>query len=221
MKTATTRTWLFGFAAALLLAMPAWAGPPLLCDPFDTAGAPSLAWGGDRWNQPLADYDLDRLATRTEALLAADTPVIARMETLRRAAIYASRDGRIARQLASRLDARIAAAGSGDAKALALFDSGYFLETLQEVVRLQSYDMPGVGPVDTAALRALLAQEDGSARIDRALALRPDDPSMRFAAALVARADQRAGAGAAHAQRARAGAEGDRLLALNIGLISP
>lgn len=222
MKTATTRSSLFGFAvAALLFATPAWAGPPLLCDPFDTAGAPSLAWGGKGWNQPLADYNLGALARRTEALLTPDTPVIARMETLRRAAIYASRDGKAVRDLAGRLDARIAAAGGDDAKALALFDSGYFLETVQEIVRLQGYDMPGIGRVDAPALRALLGREDGSVRIDQALALRPDDPSMRFAAALVARADQREADSLAHARLARTGTDGDRLLARNVGMISP
>ena len=73
--------------SSLLLAAPAFAGPPLLCDPFDTAGAPSLAWGGKGWNQARTHYDLATLVAQTEALLGADVPVIARMETLRRAAI--------------------------------------------------------------------------------------------------------------------------------------
>src|SRR5690606_8288102 len=62
--------------AALLLAAPAFAGPPLLCDPFDTAGAPSLPWGGDRWNQPLAGYDRTHLVGQAQALLTPDTPVV-------------------------------------------------------------------------------------------------------------------------------------------------
>jgi len=206
--------------ALSLCAFPAIAGPPLLCHPFDTAGAPSLAWGGPRWNQARADYDLRTLSANTEALLKAHTPVIARMETLRRAAIYASRDGAIATQLLSRLDARITGAATPTAQSLARFDSGYFTETLEEVVRLQGYDMPGVGKADTAGLRTLLAKRDGDAQVDAAVRLRPNDAAMRFAAALIASADQRTTAYATHARLARAGAANDRLLARNLQQIA-
>lgn len=203
----------------LLFAAPVLAGPPLLCHPFDTAGAPTLEWGGRGWNDARGDYDLARLGDRTETLLTAQTPVIARMETLRRAAIYASRDGDTLRDLSDRLQTRLKAAEGRDAKALALFDAGYFLETLQEIDRLQDYDMPGIGWVDRQVLRALLTQPDGSTRIEEALALRPDDAGLRFAAALVATADERVSDVARHARLARAEADQDRLLALNIGLI--
>lgn len=206
--------------ALSLCAFAAMAGPPLLCHPFDTAGAPSLAWGGPGWNQPRAGYNLRSLSTDTEALLKANTPVIARMETLRRAAIYASRDAAVARQLLARLDARIARARTPQSQALARFDSGYFTETLQEVVRLQGYDMPGVGKVDASGLRALIGKLDGSAQVDAAIRLRPNDPSMRFAAALIASADQRKAAYAVHARFARAGADSDRLLARNVQQIA-
>ena len=213
-------SWRLGLAlSALLFAAPALAGPPLLCHAFDTAGAPTLDWGGPGWNDARRDYDLARLGERTEALLGPQVPVIARMETLRRAAIYASRDGDTLRELSERLQARLKAAEGRDAKALALFDAGYFLETLQEVDRLQDYDMPGIGWVDRQVLRALLTQPDGSQRIDEALALRPDDPGLRFAAALVATADGRTADIATHARQARGDAAQDRLLALNIGLI--
>ena len=205
--------------SSLLLAAPAFAGPPLLCHPFDTAGAPSLAWGGKGWNQARTHYDLATLVAQTEALLGADVPVIARMETLRRAAIYASREGRVANALAERLEAR-ADAADRDVRALAAFDSGYYREVLQEIVRLQGYDMPGIGKVDAPALRALLAGGDGNQRIDEALALRPRDPALRFAAALVASADQRRDEIAGHVRIARAGVADDRLLAANIGQVS-
>lgn len=211
---------LCGLALSLLLfAAPAFAGPPLLCHPFQTHGAPSLPWDGDGWNQARADYDLARLGSDTEALLTPATPVVARMETLRRAAIYASRDGKAVRGLAARLDARIAAAKDDDAKALALFDAGYFSETLQDIVRLQGYDMPAIGKVDVSALRALLAGPDGSARIDRAMQLRPRDPALHFAAALVATADERKADYAMHSRIAQAGTRQDRLLALNVARI--
>ncbi len=206
--------------ALSLCAFAAIAGPPLLCNPFDTAGAPSLAWGGPRWNQARADYDLRTLSANTEALLTAKTPVIARMETLRRAAIYASRDAAVATQLLSRLDARITRATTTSVQSLALFDSGYFTETLEEVVRLQGYDMPGVGKADTDGLRALLAKRDGDAQVDAAITLRPNDPAMRFAAALIASADQRKTAYATHAAFARAAAAKDPLLARNLQQIA-
>jgi len=221
MNLRQTRAPFYGIAlSALLFAAPAFAGPPLLCHPFDTGGAPSLAWGGEGWNQARADYPLDRLVADTEALLTPAAPVIARMETLRRAAIYAARDGRVAHDLAAQLDARLAAAAGNDARALAAFDAGYFRETVQDIVRLQGYDMPGIGKVDAPALRRLLADGDGSARIDEALALRPQDASLRFAAALVAAADQRKTDRATHARLAQAGAAGDRLLAANIAQIA-
>jgi hypothetical protein len=207
--------------STLLFAAPAFAGPPLLCHPFDTNGSPSLSWGGKGWNDARADYDLGRLAADTEALLTPAAPVIARMETLRRAAIYASRDGKVARSLASRLDARTASANSEDAKVLALFDAGYFRETLQEVVRVQADDWNPFGnKTDTTGLRALLKEGDGNERIDRALSLRPGDPSLRFAAALVASADERKADYMAHARIARAGVAEDPLLALNVGQIA-
>ncbi len=207
-------------AGALLFAAPAFAGPPLLCHPFDIAGARSLPWG-EGWNRVDPGYDRARLVADTEALLAPRTPVIVRMETLRRAAIYASANGPVLRALARRLDARIAAARDPQGKALALFDVGYFAETLQDVERLQAIhasgdDMPGIGEVDAAALRGLASKGDGSVRIAQALRLRPGDAALRFAAALVASADEREVDRLAHARLARAGAADDRLLARNL-----
>jgi hypothetical protein len=202
-------------AAALLLSSAAFAGPPLLCHPFDTGGAASLPWGKG-WNRIDRSYDTARLPADTLGLLRADTPVIARMETLRRAAIYASADGAHVRDLTIKLDARIAAAKTPQAQAQALFDAGYYAETLQDIARLQGYDMPGIGKADTAAIRAVLARGDGSVRIAEALRLRADDASLRFASALVASADRRQQDYATHARIARAGARGDRLLALNL-----
>ena len=206
-------------AVALLFASSVQAGPPLLCHPFDTAGAASLPWGKG-WNAADRQYDTARLSADTLRLLDARAPVIARMETLRRAAIYASADGAKLRDLANKLDARVGIAKTPQAKALALFDAGYFAETLQDIARLQGYDMPGVGKVDVAAVRGVLAKGDGSLRIAEALKLRANDPSMRFAAALVSAADQRKGDYNTHARIARAGAPADAMLARNIGQVA-
>ena len=206
-------------AFALLCAPAAFAGPPLLCHPFDTAGAPSLPWGSG-WNQPARNYDPAHLSDDTMHLLAPGTPVIARMETLRRAAIYASADGNRMRDLATKLDARVAAAKDPAGRALALFDAGYFAETLQDIGRLQGYDMPGIGRIDATAVHAVLARGDGSVRIAQAVALRPRDSALRFASALVASADRRQADYAMNARLARAGAGSDRLLARNLDKIT-
>ena len=155
-------------AAVLLVPATSIAGPPLLCHPFDTGGAASLPWG-DGWNRIDRGYDTTRLSADTQRLLAIDTPVIARMETLRRAAIYASASGTALRDLEGWLQARVASAKKPRDRAMALFDAGYFAETLQEIVRLQGYDMPGIGKVDVDALRGVLAKGDGSLRIADAL----------------------------------------------------
>lgn len=222
MNGKSNKTLLCGLALSvtMLFAPIAFAGPPLLCHPFDIGNAHTLAWGGPGWNQPRSDYDLTRLSSETEALLTPQMPVIVRMETLRRAAIYASHNGAVARDLNTRLAARADKASTPTTKALALFDAGYFTETLQEIVRLQGYEMPGVGKVNTAALRAIVAAGDGSVRIDQALALRPNDAAMRFAAALVASADQRKADAATHKRIARLGAGNDRLLARNLSQIA-
>ncbi|MFT4178829.1 MAG: hypothetical protein QM612_05105 [Thermomonas sp.] len=207
-------------AAALLFSSAAIAGPPLLCHPFDTGGAASLPWGKGGWNAIDRGYDSTRLHSDTLRLLTAEAPVIARMETLRRAAIYASASGAQLRMLAAALEARITAASTPQARANALFDAGYFAETLQDIERLQGYDMPGLGKVDVVALRRLLAGSDGSVRIAEAIRLRGNDASMRFAAALVSAADQRTGDYNTHARLARVGVATDALLARNIAQLA-
>ena len=219
LRTSTRSSLRTALLAALLFSSAAFAGPPLLCHPFDTGGAASLPWGKG-WNVADRGYDTTRLQADTLRLLATDTPVIARMETLRRAAIYASASGTALRDLEGWLQARVASAKKPRDRAMALFDAGYFAETLQDIARLQGYDMPGIGKVDVAALRSVLAKGDGSLRIAEALRLRADDASMRFAAALVSAADERKADYDTHARVARAGAGGDRLLARNIGQVA-
>src|SRR5512147_2629597 len=91
--------------AAVAAASPALAGPPLLCHPYDIAGARSLPWqdGAASWEASRSDDTL--------ALLAPATPVVVRMETLRRAAIYSARDPQAGVRLFTALTARAEAAG--------------------------------------------------------------------------------------------------------------
>jgi hypothetical protein len=157
---------------SLLALVPAvaQAGPPLVCFPIPIGNAPSLAWGtSEGWDGQRPDYDVSRLAEDTAALLGPRTPVLVRMETLRRAAIYASGDAAAARALFDTLRARAGA----KADPLAQFDLGYAVETYR-----QTRFLPGHA-------QTVDPPEDGYALVRKALAARGSDPQMQYAAALV------------------------------------
>src|SRR5882724_6347749 len=66
----------------------ALAGPPLICHPFDIGSARSLPWTGPVWSRIDKNYNTDRLVEDTLGLLTPNTPVLVRLETLRRATVY-------------------------------------------------------------------------------------------------------------------------------------
>jgi hypothetical protein len=192
-------------AVALLLPTTAVAGPPLLCHPFDIGRATSLPWSGSSWRDASPEYDISQLTTDTLALLTPATPVIVRMETLRRAAIYATRDERVARDLLLRLlDRARAAEASGKADAMALFDAGYLAETFKQTSGI------------LRGLAAVTARIDGYELVKRSLAIRGTDPAIEFAAALMTQDPARKVAHVEHKRRAQAGAVADALLARNL-----
>lgn len=202
----------FALVALLAAATPALAGPPLLCHPFDIGAARSLPWdGSNAWWQGKPGYNLQNLVADTEALLTPATPVIVRMETLRRAALYASLDSKVASSLLASLTTR-ADAGSLNA----LFDAGYLTETYKQIAMLR-------GEREFAAragtIAGVLGKADGLAMLNKAITMRPDDASLQFAAALVAATADRS-AYRAHAEKARKGAAQDALLAKNIDKVS-
>jgi hypothetical protein len=182
----------------LILAPLAHAGPPLICRPFDIGDAKSLPFGRQNWHDRSPDYDTARLVQDTLALLGPQTPVLVRMETLRRAAIYAESNPRISEELAGKLMARAKSAGD----APALFDAGYLLETYRELG-----SMTRRGFVASAG--------NGYTLVQRALKLRGNDAEMEFAAALIAQG-HRNGMGREHLRRALAGAREGSLLARNL-----
>ena len=100
--------WVAMAVVALLgSAGPALAGPPLICHPFETGAVPLLSWGqGNGWNSPDTKYDLHRLTADTVRLLNKDAAVLARMENLRRATIYAMKDPQVAQELLAALVSR-------------------------------------------------------------------------------------------------------------------
>jgi hypothetical protein len=75
-------------------APPAAFGPPLVCFPFDIGSARSLPWSptGDPFEVD-AKYPVENLVVDTVKILDESQDVLVHMETLRRAAIYASRAG--------------------------------------------------------------------------------------------------------------------------------
>jgi hypothetical protein len=202
----------------LTLVRPAPAGPVLICKNYEIGAAKSLPWGGSDWRSVKPDYDINRLVEDTLALLTPETPVIVRMETLRRAVIYAAwsrvdrevnyakRNDNAAQELFSRImgNTKQSAFQSASKKPdpLRLFDAGFFLESWK-----QAYvDGSGKKPVDF----------DGYALVKQAIALRGNDPEMEFAAALITSIRSDKAAHRAHLQKAIAGAPEGSLLARNI-----
>src|SRR5215471_10540943 len=114
--------------SVLVLVTAALAGPPLICHPFDIGTAKSLPWTGTSWNLSGNEgYDTANLVRDTLTLLTPDIPVIVRMETIRRATLYARKDPRAAKELISRLYARATAAETTNPDPLAYFDVGYLV----------------------------------------------------------------------------------------------
>ena len=205
---------LTAFALALTVAAPALAGPPLLCHPFDIGTARSLPWDGKGgWSQGRSDYPLTQLAADTDAILQPATPVIVRMETLRRAALYASQDPTVASALLEKLSAK---ARGGQADALAPLDAAYFIEALHQITML---GQSGEFRNRIAGVKRVLAGRASAPFVADALRARPSDPAVAFAAALITMGKDKP-AYDAYASRARAGTSQDPLLARNIGHLS-
>jgi hypothetical protein len=216
LRSATGILTLVVLAATAEVAM---AGPPLLCHPFDIGTAKSLTWDNSHgWQGRVGATSMKTLVADTEALLTPDTPVIVRMETIRRAALYASTDTQVATDLLARLRERASNAKKG---ALETFDAGYLIETFRSIGNLRGWERDDRAKIQMTALLALVDKADGEAMIQQSLAARNGDPAIEFAAALIAgsyparRADYHK-----HAQKARAGAAQDALLTKNLDHIS-
>ncbi len=199
-------------AVGLTFALPALAGPPLICHPFVTDGAPLLPWAPGRdWNSPDPGYDVDALTADTLELLSADAPVLARMENLRRATIYAAKHQRVGAEL---LRAVVARTEAPAATALAWFDAGYLVETYRQYNLIHVHGMlptpKGYEPLLVGASAAL----DGYALVQKAAELAPGRaPELEFAASLMARDNA---VGEEHRRRAAAAAQPTSLLARNL-----
>jgi hypothetical protein len=213
----SNKSFIASFVLALLsVAAPALAGPPFICHPFDIGSAKSLPWADGDWLGMRGDYDITRVVADTEALLKTDMPTLARMETLRRAVLYASRDRTLAEQLVAALTARVHAADdTGRTDALSLFDAGYVLEAISEIEML-GHHMGSDLAVRGRTLAGMTRPQGGQALILKSAALRADDAGIAFALALISRTEDKQ----PHLLKARAGAKHDRLLATNMARLN-
>src|SRR5256885_7153026 len=121
-------------AALLCFAAVARAGPPLICHAIEIGNAKSLPWTSHNWNLSGGEtYDTKNLVRDTLDILGPNIPVLVRMETLRRATLYAGKDPVAAKELLAKLHARATAAeSSGHPDALAWFDVGYLAEAYKQ-----------------------------------------------------------------------------------------
>ena len=185
----------------------AFAGPPLVCHPIQIGNARSLPGGSGPFGI-LSSYDRSRLVEETLNLLTSDMPVLVRMETLRRATLYASgiyrgddgwkkqsdEDRRISYELLSRLMARALGESPGS---MASFDVGYLMSCYEQASIAK--DFKGYELVRKAL--------DSSGR----------NPEMEFACALITIWPKNV-EHSQHLQRAKAAAQKNSLLATNIEL---
>ena len=171
----------FAAAALAVTASPALAGPPFICHAFELSGSPSLPWGpklNEGWKNPDPAYDIAHLTADVTTLLATPMPVSARMETLRRATIYAAKDHAVASALLAALEAR-AKANPQDANAL--FDAGFLTEAYRQASRVYAWDMLEGREKGQWTLRTE-PTGDGAKLIDAAVALNTASaPEMRKA----------------------------------------
>ncbi len=209
MNSKTLRRALALFAVttfAVLVPTRVFAGPPLICHPYDIADAKTLPGGTDRFNMS-ASYDRTHLVADTLALLKSDTPVLVRMETLRRAAIYATGNLRtwngqkytnVDKELGAALIAKLQErTNTSDAtvRAHALFDLGFFSESVRQT---------GLDP-------AL----DGYALLVKSAETLKNNPDVEFALALASVSPKRA-EHTDHLARARALAQPGSPVAVNL-----
>lgn len=197
-------------AFSFVLAVPTLAGPPLICHPISIGGAASLPWpsdGGGIFGRP--DYDVSHLVSDTLSLLRPSMDVLVRMETLRRATIYAQRNSFIAKELLVKLHARTIANAPD---ALAAFDFGYLVECYKQA---QLARTEGLSAWRDSEWSDPAANLDGYSFVKRAIGMRGEDAEMEFAAALISSTGSHKDR-QQRIERAAAGAKDNTLLAENL-----
>jgi len=196
------RTILPAVAAALALFTSfALAGPPLICHPIAIGDAESLPWGDGAFETD-SEYPLDRLVDDVLRLLGPNTPVLVRMETLRRATFLVNPDPEAAKRLLAAL--RESARTNGKEFPLYRFDAAYLT---------QCYIQMGI---DSRGREKLQPDRAACKELEEVSALRDHDPEVEFALALVTRLAKDRSGHDTHLARAVSGAAEGSLLAENL-----
>jgi len=190
-------------SALFLLANSAFAGPVLICHPFDIGNAKSLPRISHDWNLSGSEnYDTRNLSSDSLAILDASQSPLVHMETLRRATLYARKDPLAGKQLLVKIVARVQNnEASAKPNPFAFFDAAYLAEAYKQWLGEKGDNPAG--------------KLNGVAWIEKAIQLRGDDPQMEFAAALITLREPES-VRAPHAQKAIQGAQTDALLASNL-----
>jgi hypothetical protein len=203
---------LIALGLVLSLAAVAEAGPPLICHAFDAGTASLLPWSpGQGWNTPDRAYDVKKLTTDTLRLLTPDAPILARMENLRRATIYAASDREVASELLAAVRGR-AQSAEGARDPLAQFDAGYLVESYRQATHIYKWDMLTPAERGKWTLRSEPKNVDGYALVTKAITMTGTNPEMEFAASLM----KEGPVSTEHRRKAIAGAKAGSLLAKNL-----
>lgn len=162
-------------AATFLIYQSAQAGPPCICWPLEIGDAESLPWGDDPFDT-ISGYKSDQVIKDTLTFLKSDTPIIVRMETIRRASLYLNDDQAAAYELLANLIARaLNSEMQNKPNAGAYFDAGYLAQAYYQIDS-REYKSFSCGSANGVI---------GYAWIQRAIELNGDkDPMLQFAAAL-------------------------------------
>jgi hypothetical protein len=171
-----------------LLTHTASAGLPLVCAPFDAGNAEVLPW--DKPSSPFTtdpNYSINRLTSDTLRLLSPQAPTVARMENLRRATIYASKDRAVANALLKAVLERTRRLVAEDPHIAALtwFDAGYLVETYRQWSLMRHRDMLAAFDKAHPGLRREVGALDGYDLVAKAAAA-THEPQMKVAASLMA-----------------------------------
>jgi hypothetical protein len=202
-----------GLVVFVAMSGTAEAGPPLICHPFDAGSAALLPWGSaPGWNAPDRSYDVQRLTADTLKLLTPNAPVLARMEIMRRATIYAGQNPKIAAALLKAVVDRAKSAPAGSRDPMPWFDAGYLIETYRQGEGSVGRNMLASSEPLLKEFGAAERGAEGYGLVLKALQLAGQNPEMEFAASLMTRNT----VAAEHRRRAQAGAARDSLLAKNL-----
>ena len=212
-KITTTTVAAVAACALFLMISRAEAGPPLICHPLTAGSAELLRWGGGHdWNSPDRAYNVEQLTADALRLLSSDAPLLARMENLRRAAIYATSRPETAAALLEALLARIPSGAPGPEDALAWFDAGYLIEAYRQMAMIDGQDLLASTPTPSSS-HAEVNDLDGYRMLGKALELGGANAEIEFARSMMTRD---AAAAAEHWRQASARAPSGSLLARNL-----